>query len=157
GLTRMRPQDPMYDSLRVEYAKYRDLVSHGGWQPVTAGNGGVLKRGAGDSPARIIAVRARLAAEGYLSDSSVSTKLPATSANRKATAPRPVFDRSLAAAVAQFQARHGIVVDSMLGQETVDAMNVPASYRLAQIAANLERYHWMPRDLGTRYILVNVP
>jgi L,D-transpeptidase YcbB len=36
-------------------------------------------------------------------------------------------------------------------------MNVPAPYRLAQIAANLERYRWMPRDLGTRYILVNVP
>jgi murein L,D-transpeptidase YcbB/YkuD len=45
----------------------------------------------------------------------------------------------------------------MLGTETVEAMNVPVQYRLAQIAANLERYRWMPRDLGARYILVNVP
>ena len=156
GLARMRPQDPMYDSLRVEYAKYRDLVAKGGWQPVPDGK--ALKRGAADSPTRLTALRARLAAEGYLAD---STTAPADSANTKATAtrtmPRPVYDRSLAAAVADFQARHGIVVDSMLGAETVEAMNLPAQYRLAQIAANLERYRWMPRDLGTRYILVNVP
>jgi murein L,D-transpeptidase YcbB/YkuD len=36
-------------------------------------------------------------------------------------------------------------------------MNKPATYRLGQIAANLERYRWMPRSLGTRYIYVNVP
>jgi murein L,D-transpeptidase YcbB/YkuD len=155
GLGRMHPQDPMYDSLRVAYAKYRNLVSTGGWQPVPDGK--ALKRGASDSPARLSALRARLAAEGYLGD---STTPPADSANTKATATRTAtraYDRTLAAAVAQFQARHGIVVDSMLGTETVEAMNVPVQYRLAQIAANLERYRWMPRDLGTRYILVNVP
>ena len=156
GLGRMRPQDPMYDSLRTEYAKYRELVSRGGWQPVPDGK--ALKRGVADSPARLSALRARLAAEGYLAD---STPAPADSANTKAaatrTSTRPVYDQQVAAAVAQFQARHGIVVDSMLGKETVEAMNVSPTYRLAQIAANLERYRWMPRDLGNRYILVNVP
>jgi L,D-transpeptidase YcbB len=39
----------------------------------------------------------------------------------------------------------------------VDALNVPATYRLGQIAANLERYRWLPRSLGGRYIFVNVP
>ena len=48
-------------------------------------------------------------------------------------------------------------VDSMLGQETLDALNVSAEFRLAQIAANLERHRWLPRTLGDRYILVNVP
>jgi murein L,D-transpeptidase YcbB/YkuD len=67
------------------------------------------------------------------------------------------YDRRLAGAVAEFQARHAIGVDSMLGKETVDAMNVPAEYRLAQVAANLERYRWLPRALGNRYIIVNVP
>ncbi len=157
GLGRMRPQDPMYDSLRAEYAKYRELVSRGGWQPVPDGK--ALKRGVADSPARLSALRARLAAEGYLADSTPAA--PVDSANTKAaatrTSTRPIYDHQLAAAVAQFQARHGIVVDSMLGKETLDAMNVTPTYRLAQIAANLERHRWMPRDLGTRYILVNVP
>src|SRR5206468_10252598 len=52
---------------------------------------------------------------------------------------------------------HKIGVASMLGPETVDALNQPVSFRLNQIAANLERYRWLPRSLGVRYILVNVP
>jgi murein L,D-transpeptidase YcbB/YkuD len=35
-------------------------------------------------------------------------------------------------------------------------MNVPASYRLGEIAANMERYRWLPRSFGSRYIFVNV-
>jgi murein L,D-transpeptidase YcbB/YkuD len=68
-----------------------------------------------------------------------------------------VFDDGLAAEIAQFQARHGINVDSALGKETLDALNVPVEYRLGQIAANLERHRWLPRQLGSRYIYVNVP
>jgi murein L,D-transpeptidase YcbB/YkuD len=165
GLTRMRPQDPVYDSLRVELQHYRQLAANGGWSTVPDGR--ALKRGDSDSPARIQALRARLAAEGYLSDSSsavattpaADTTAPATT--RKKAAPvrtgPGVYDRTLAGAVANFQAHHGIVVDSMLGAETVTAMNVPVQYRVAQIAANLERYRWLPRSLGQRYILVNVP
>jgi len=142
GLVRMRPQDPGYDSLRVQLFRFRDIVSHGGWDPVPAGK--ALSRGTTDTPTRIAALRARLAAEGFILDSS--------------SAPgRSVVDARLAGAIGEFQARHGIVVDSTLGTETLDAMNVPAQYRLAQIAANLERYRWMPRSLGSRYIMVNVP
>ncbi|HEY7394541.1 MAG TPA: peptidoglycan-binding protein, partial [Gemmatimonadaceae bacterium] len=140
GLTRMRPQDPAYDSLRVAFARYRALADSGGWPEVPRGRR--LRRGDTGPQIRLATLRLRLAAEGYTIDS---------------TAPPSRFDRSLAAAVAQFQARHGIVVDSALGQETVDALNVPLEYRIAQIASNLERYRWMPRSLGSRYIFVNVP
>jgi murein L,D-transpeptidase YcbB/YkuD len=68
-----------------------------------------------------------------------------------------VYDRALAGVVAQFQREHGIVVDSALGKETLAALNVPATYRLGQIAANMERYRWMPRSLGDKYVFVNVP
>jgi murein L,D-transpeptidase YcbB/YkuD len=79
---------------------------------------------------------------------------------RRARAPRPgeaVYDAALAGAVAAYQARHAIVVDSVLGEETVRSMNLSAEYRLSQVAANLERHRWMPRTLGTRHIIVNVP
>jgi len=176
GLARMRPQDPGYDSLRVQLVRFRDLVQKGGWGTVPAGK--ALKRGDNDSPERLSALRARLAAEGFLTDSVVpqasdssATPDSATTSSAKTGAKKSskanearlnrtgpgVFDRTLAGAVADFQARHGIVVDSMLGKETLDALNTPATYRLAQIAANLERYRWMPRSLGTKYVLVNVP
>ncbi len=176
GLTRMRPQDPGYDSLRVQLVHFRELVTNGGWGTVPDGK--ALKRGDSDSPERLSALRARLAAEGFLSDSTAPATTDSTAAPDTATANAAktvakksskgnaarlnrtgpgVFDQKLAGAVADFQAHHGIVVDSMLGKETLDALNVPAAYRLAQIAANLERYRWMPRNLGTKYILVNVP
>lgn len=168
GLVRMRPQDPGYDSLRAQFVQFRDRVARGGWDAVPAGR--QLKPGDSDSPSRLSALRTRLAAEGYLSDSSATadtavaladsapdtTKRSKKAARANRTGPG-VYDRRLAAAVADFQARHAIGVDSMLGKETVDAMNVPATYRLAQVAANLERYRWMPRTLGSRYIIVNVP
>ena len=59
--------------------------------------------------------------------------------------------------MSEFQRRHSIDVSGALDKATLEAMNVPASYRLAEIAANLERYRWMPRSLGARYIIVNVP
>jgi murein L,D-transpeptidase YcbB/YkuD len=68
-----------------------------------------------------------------------------------------IYDRDLAGAVAVFQTRHSINVDSALGKETIDAMNVPAEYRLGEIAANMERFRWLPRSFGSRYVFVNVP
>jgi murein L,D-transpeptidase YcbB/YkuD len=50
-----------------------------------------------------------------------------------------------------------MAVTGTLTPETVDAMNVSPEFRAAQIAANLERFRWMPRALGERYIMVNVP
>ena len=141
ALVRMRPQDPGYDSLRMQFGAYRDIAAKG-WPTIPAGK--QLHRGEKDSPARLAALRGRLAAEGYLPADSA----PTTSG---------VYDRTLAGAVAAYQARHSIGVDSTLGGETLESLNLPADFRVAQIAANLERYRWMPRSLGERYVLVNVP
>ena len=147
GIALMRPQDEDYAALQKEMARFREIVDKGGWPQVPAGK--ALKRGDKDSPERLAALRNRLAVEGFGVDSTDSSS---------ATGAKPnVYDRALAGAVAEFQAHHGIVVDSVLGDSTVQSLNVPAEYRLAQIAANLERFRWLPRNLGQRYIFVNVP
>ena len=159
AINAMRPNNEEYVALQKELVRFRDLVSKGGWKPIPGGK--ALKRGQSDSPERIAALRARLEAEGLESPAATSSPAPASdsgaSRSRTQASSAAVFDDGLAAAVAQFQARHGINVDSALGKETVDALNVPAEYRLGQIAANLERHRWLPRSLGTRYIYVNVP
>ena len=156
AITRMRPQFPDYQFLREQLGKYRELSSKGGWPSVPEGD--ELKPGASGSTVRLDALRRRLAAEGYSIQAA-----PARDGGTSASARRPssgsaaVYDRALAGAVAEFQARHGIPIDSILGTETVKSLNVPVTYRMGQIAANLERFRWLPRTFGDRYILVNVP
>jgi murein L,D-transpeptidase YcbB/YkuD len=153
ALSTMRPTDEDYAGLSKALQDYRVLVAKGGWQQVPSSDN--VKPGATAKPAVLAAVRSRLAAEGIVPASAASTASMASSQGAKAPAAN-VYDHDLAAAVALFQTRHSINVDSALGKETIDAMNVPATYRLGEIAANMERYRWLPRDFGARFIFVNV-
>lgn len=165
AIDQMRPRDSSYDALREQLAFYRAHVSKG-WTKVPAGK--TLKAGMSDSPERIAAVASRLTEEGYTlgaaSAKTDSLKVADTTAPKADTtaakapaAGRPVFTRPMSEAVAEFQARHNITVTGSLNPETVDAMNISPEFRASQIAANLERFRWMPRALGDRYIMVNVP
>ena len=148
ALATMRPTDDDYAGLGKELQKWRVIVAKGGWEAVPAVSGNV-KPGGSASPAVLAAVRNRLAIEGIGPAANAATDSATSGAN--------VYDHSLASAVAIFQQRHSINVDSALGKETIDAMNVPARFRLGEIAANMERYRWLPRSFGQRYIFVNVP
>jgi murein L,D-transpeptidase YcbB/YkuD len=163
AIDQMRPRDSSYDALREQLAFYRSHVTKA-WTKVPAGK--TLKAGMSDSPQRLAALVSRLTEEGYTlgvaSPSTDSQKVADTTAPKvdttKAPPPtRSVFSRAMSEAVAEFQARHNITVTGSLNPETVDALNVSPETRAAQIAANLERSRWMPRALGERYIMVNVP
>jgi len=151
SLATMRPQDSDYQGLRVELDRYRKLVLAGGWPRVAVTKS--VKPGEPISPAVAAALRARLTAQGF----EITGAAPGDTGRSSAAAAGATYDRALAGAVAQFQARSTIVVDSILGGETLEALNKPARHRLEQIAANMERYRWLPRSLGSRYIFVNVP
>jgi len=159
AIAKMRPQLPDYQFLRDQLAKYRQLTASGGWQTVPEGD--ALTPGARGSASRLDALRRRLAAEGYVAShaSTAGADSPAATGGGASSGAKggAVYDRALAGAVAEFQARHGIPVDSILGLETVKSLDVPAEYRMGEIAANLERLRWLPRTFGARYILVNVP
>jgi murein L,D-transpeptidase YcbB/YkuD len=154
ALATMRPTDDDYAGLSKQLQNYRKIVAKGGWQLVP--NSGNLKPGASGNPAVLAAVRNRLAVEGIIPASGANKASMVPSVQGGTQSPANTYDHDLAAAVALFQERHGINVDSSLGKETIESMNVPASYRLAEIAANMERYRWLPRSLGKRYIFVNV-
>jgi len=154
ALATMRPTDPDYSGLSQQLQNYRVIVSKGGWQNVPQSKN--VKPGESANPAVLAAVRSRLAAEGIIPASGVNKASMIPSLQGGPAPSASTYDRDLAAAVALFQARHGINVDSALGKETIESMNVPASFRLGEIAANMERYRWLPRSFGTRYIFVNV-
>jgi murein L,D-transpeptidase YcbB/YkuD len=67
-----------------------------------------------------------------------------------------MFDAKLAQAVRHFQDRHGLAEDGAAGTETLAALNVPAEDRLRSVWLNLDRWRWLPRELGAHYVIVNV-
>jgi murein L,D-transpeptidase YcbB/YkuD len=68
------------------------------------------------------------------------------------------YDKPLADAVAQFQKEKGLAATGKLTQQTVDALNGKRHEKDDQIIiANMERWRWIPRDLGKAHVVLNVP
>ncbi len=68
-----------------------------------------------------------------------------------------LFDELLAIAIGDFQSRHGLEVDGILGKKTAREINKSADSRAFQIELNLERARQLAELQHDRYILVNVP
>jgi L,D-transpeptidase YcbB len=70
----------------------------------------------------------------------------------------PVFDRSTSLALADFQKKAGLPANGVLSPQTLAALGTPARARGEQdIIAQMERWRWLPPDLGAAHIMVNVP
>jgi murein L,D-transpeptidase YcbB/YkuD len=70
----------------------------------------------------------------------------------------PVYDRSTALALADFQKQAGLRADGVLSDQTVAALAMPRSTRLENdIIAQMERWRWLPSDIGENRIVVNIP
>lgn len=137
ALADLAPAHPGYHALRQALAQYRETAALGGWPAVPAGP--TLKPG--EKGERVAALRARLEASGEL----------------QGTAPeRDLYDASLEAAIKAFQEKNGLDADGSVGPGTLEALNVTAADRVRQIEVNLDRWRWLPRDLGERYIMVNI-
>jgi murein L,D-transpeptidase YcbB/YkuD len=137
-----QPQHEYYKKLKAKLAEARGKTTDSG--PKRIDNGPILKLG--KSPhgvdwvedERVPQLRARLG-------------LPANPGNL-------YYDRALAKAVADFQAKHAIKPTGELNMATVAALNGPRRDRDADIiAANLERWRWAPHELGKTYVMVNIP
>ncbi len=142
-LDSFEPQHPGYKALKAKLAEAR--ASKGGAAPARLSHGIVLryvKDKAGKEilmkDPRVPLLRERLGAEGDRSDTT--------------------YDRALSGAVAKFQKAHGLSPSGQLTSATVDAINGPKRDRDEDIIiANLERWRWMPHDLGKDHVIVNIP
>lgn len=139
ALASLLPADPGYARLRDALARYREIANGQGWAPVA--DGPALRPGGSET--RVLELRRRLAATGDLDGPSAAEP--------------EAFDEHLERAVHRFQARHGLEVDGVVGAKTLAALNIPPRARVRQLELNLERWRWLPRELGPRHILVNIP
>ena len=56
-----------------------------------------------------------------------------------------------------FQELHSIAATGVVDAKTLAALNVPLDWRIQQVAINLQRWRWMPDELGERHFFVNIP
>ena len=118
--------------------QYRAIVANGGWGKVPSGANLKL----GSSGPAVQALRHRLVVTGDL-DASASTS--------------GIYDSYVEAGVKHFQARHGLIESGVANATTVDAMNVPAEYRLRQLETNIVRLRTFATNLGDRFVTANIP
>ncbi|MFG1477282.1 L,D-transpeptidase family protein [Xanthobacter sp. V4C-4] len=137
ALAAFNPPHLGYQTLKTKLAA---MIRPQGPAQVAIAAGELLKPG--DSDPRVPALRARLG-------------LPATPGDLS-------YDPALVNAVKAFQDSVRLKPTGVLGAATVTALNrgvqaTPSVEQKADIVANMERWRWLPRDLGAHYVWVNIP
>ena len=140
SLAELMPDNPQYQALRKMLLEFRAQAVKGGWPAVPAQ--ARLKPGQRSPVAATIAHR--LATSGDFTGT-----VPAAN--------NAVYTPDLQEALKRFQRRHGLADDGVITAAVTAEMNVPVDQRIRQIELNLERWRWLPRDLGERHIIVNIP
>jgi murein L,D-transpeptidase YcbB/YkuD len=136
-LSNFEPHNEHYQALKRMMRLYATQADEGGWPVIEQGV--ALKPGMSDP--RVPKIRSLLAFTGDYTWQVTGS---------------PIYDRQLAIAVQSFQQRHGLEAKGLIGKQSVIAMNVPPQERLQQITLNMERWRWMPDNLGENHLLVNL-
>jgi len=68
-----------------------------------------------------------------------------------------LYEDELKSAVRHFQRRHGLNPDGSLEPNTYNQLTVPLERRIAQLQLALEFWRWLPADLKTPWVLINIP
>lgn len=135
-LSEFESQNPHYQALKRMLGLYNAMARSMTWPVIPAGPG--IPPGGTDP--RIPQIRELLVLTGDHPGGGSGT----------------TYDPATVAAVKRFQARHGLEARGLIGKQTIMALNVPPSERARQISLNLERWRWMPEDLGDHHITVNL-
>jgi murein L,D-transpeptidase YcbB/YkuD len=120
-LSALKPAHHLYERLKQELARYRDMAEDGGWSAMPVGS--ALRPS--DHDAHVPALRARMVPSGDLLNAPVDDSA--------------LFDAPLADAVKRYQRRMGLEPDAVVGAATVAELNVPVSERITQLRVNLDR------------------
>ncbi|HEV7464168.1 MAG TPA: L,D-transpeptidase family protein [Methyloceanibacter sp.] len=148
-LRSFQPDQPQFEALRQKLLEARG----GGKQAepakpavVMIPDGPVLKLGVDDEQVALLRKRLDVPSEVGASDTT--------------------FDESVLDAVRRFQFAHGAAPDGLVGAGTRRLLNNPqqqpqhasASPSLVRaLLINMERWRWLPHDLGPYYVTVNIP
>jgi murein L,D-transpeptidase YcbB/YkuD len=136
ALRDLEPNAPNYTALKTALKTLRERENFDNSAPITAG--AALKLGM--TSTRIPALRQKLAKRGFDVGDSQSE----------------FYDPDLLATVIAFQRASSLADDGIVGAATLRLLNMTDQDRQQQLIVNMERWRWLPEDLGERHIRVNI-
>ena len=139
----LRPATPYYGRLMQSLARLRQIEQAGGWQPLPAD----LSVEVGQSSPNVAALRTRLTASDDPREAALA---------QQGAANPTLFDRDLRDALRHYQRRHGLDDDGHMGRATLVELNHSVNERIEEVTLNMDRWRWMPRELGPLFVLVNI-
>jgi len=158
------PQHKGYDRLTHELDRYQNIADSGFWYPLEVPENLSL----GDSHAQVPRIRWMLKEYGDFKKSSLAWLLPE---NKKApvnpstleqdfregtTNPIYKLDDDTISAIKHFQKRNSIKQTGVVDEATLERLNVSPYFMAQRIALNMKRWRYLPKDMGDKYILVNM-
>ena len=139
----LEPQFSHYALLKKHLSHYRALADEPGLNELPALPAKSLKPG--DEYAGAAQLRHLLVALGDAAAPAPDAPIPQS------------LTPDLVEALKKFQSRHGEKADGVLGAATFVELTRPLSQRVRQIELTLERWRWLPSELVTAPIIVNIP
>jgi murein L,D-transpeptidase YcbB/YkuD len=131
ALDAYEPHTPGYLALKAKLAEIRAGKAEAGKTPI--GNGAAPKIGGQDERVPLLRERLKVSGDG------------------------DTYDKALADAVKKYQQDHQLKVTGTLTPQTIEALNGRQPDKpIDIILANMERWRWMPHDLGNTYVIVNL-
>src|SRR5580698_3447257 len=131
ALDAYEPHTPGYLALKAKLAEIRAGKADAGKMPIA--NGAAPKIGGQDERVPLLRERLNVSGDGT------------------------TYDKALADAVKKYQQDHQLKVTGTLTPQTIEALNGRQPDKPVDvILANLERWRWMPHDLGNTYVIVNL-
>jgi murein L,D-transpeptidase YcbB/YkuD len=138
-LKHLSPQHSQYMNLSKALKKYKLIQSEGGWEDYNPSEK-KLEKGMTHPDVAILRNRLSISQGEIIADTDDAN----------------LFDSSLHQQLVIFQKRNGLPFDGVMGQKTIEALNIPVDDRIASIEANLERWRWINDSLGKKHIQVNI-
>lgn len=143
-LNNLMPKHEAYGLMKAELAKLRASKIKPAYEKIAEGKS--VK--AGGSDPRILVIRDRMQAMGFLSNEEAAVE-PELSSK---------LDADLSAALKKFQKSVKLRQSGALDLATVKNLNRDTSQRdIQRLVYNMERLRWLPKNLGSRYVFANAP
>jgi L,D-transpeptidase YcbB len=142
-VARLRPSIAYYERMRAALAQYLAAAERGAWPQVPEET--TLKPG--ERHDAVAVLRQRFLAGADANEAALA---------RAGASDATLYDARLEEAVHRFQRRHAIEADGVVGGATLRELNHTVEERIAEMKLNLDRWRWLPNELGERYVIVNI-